>query len=70
MITAGKTKEIELEMGLHHGSALSSWLFVINIDVNTEEIEEGKPLGNAVCGRHGVVRSRWRDDGIDKRDSS
>ena len=42
--SAGKTKEIEIEVGLHQGSALSlALLFVINTDVITEEIEEGTP---------------------------
>ena len=40
MTSAGKTKGIEIEVGLHKGSAL---LFVIIIDVITEEIEEGTP---------------------------
>ena len=43
MTSAGKTKEIEIEVGLHQGSALSPLLSVIIIDVITEEIEEGKP---------------------------
>ena len=38
-----KTKEIEIEVGLHQGSALSPLLFVIIIDVITEEIDEGTP---------------------------
>ena len=40
---AGRTKEIEIEVGLHQGSALSPLLFVIIIDVITEEIDEGTP---------------------------
>ena len=48
---------IEIEVGLHQGSALSPLLFVIIIDVITEEIDEGMPVGNAVRGRPGVVRS-------------
>ena len=57
MTSAGKTKGIEIEVGLHQGSALSPLLFVIIIDVIAEEIEEGTPwgLGNAVRGRLGVV---------------
>ena len=43
MTSVGKTKEIEIEVGLHQGSALSPLLFVIIIDVITEEIEEGTP---------------------------
>ena len=39
----GKAKEIEIEVGLHQGSALSPLIFVIIIDVITEEIEEGTP---------------------------
>ena len=38
MTSAGKAKRIEIEVGLHQGSALSPLLFVI-----TEEIEEGTP---------------------------
>ena len=43
MTSAGRTKEIEIEVGLHQGSALSPLLFVIIIDVITEEIDEGTP---------------------------
>ena len=43
MTSAGKTKGIEIEVGLHQGSALSPLLFVIIVDVITEEIEEGTP---------------------------
>ena len=45
MTRAGKTKEIEIEVGLYHGSACtySPLLFVTIIYVNTEEIEEGTP---------------------------
>ena len=43
MTSAGRTKEIEIYVGLHQGSALSPLLFVIIIDVITEEIGEGTP---------------------------
>ena len=43
MNSAGRTKEIEIEVGLHQGSALSPLLFVRIIDVITEEIDEGTP---------------------------
>ena len=43
MTSAGRTKEIEIEVGLHQGSALSPLLFVNIIDVITEEIDEGTP---------------------------
>ena len=43
MTSAGKTKGIHTEVGLHQSPALSSLLFVIIIDVITEEIEEGTP---------------------------
>ncbi len=39
--SAGKTKGIDIEVGLHQGSALSPLLFVIIIDMITEDIEEG-----------------------------
>ena len=42
MTSAGKTKEIEIEVGLQC-SALSPLLFVIILDVIAEEIEEGTP---------------------------
>ena len=57
MTSAGTTKYIEIEVGLHQGLVFSPLLFVIIIDVVTEEIEEGTPWGNAVRGRPGVVRS-------------
>ena len=43
MTSGGRTKEIEIEVGLHQCSALSPLLFVIIIDVITEEIDEGTP---------------------------
>ena len=43
MTSAEKTKGIEIEVGLHQGSALSPLLFVIIIDVITKYIEEGTP---------------------------
>ena len=49
MASAGMTKGIEIGVGLHQGSALSPLLFVIIIDVITEEIEEGTPW--AMCSR-------------------
>ena len=41
--SAGKTKGIEIEVGLNKCSALSPLLYVIIIHVITEEIEEGTP---------------------------
>ena len=41
MTSAGKTKEIDIEVGLHQDSSLSPLLFVIIIHAITEEIEEG-----------------------------
>ena len=43
MTSAGKTKGIGFEVGLHQGSALNPLLFVIIKDVITEKIEEGTP---------------------------
>ena len=40
---ARETKEIEIEVGLLQDSAISPLVFVIIIDVITEEIEEGTP---------------------------
>ena len=41
--SAGETNEIEIEVGLHQDSAISTLLFVIIIDVITEDIEEVTP---------------------------
>ena len=38
-----KAEEIQIEVGLHQGSAISPLLFVIIIDVITEDIDEGTP---------------------------
>ena len=38
--TVGETGEIEIKIGLHQGSALSLLLFIIIVDVITEDIEE------------------------------
>ena len=43
MASAGKAEEIQIEVGLHQGSAISPLLFVIIIDVITEDIDEGTP---------------------------
>ena len=71
MTSAGKTKGIETEVGLHQGSALSPLLFVIIIDVITEEIEEGTPWEMlfaddlVLCDRDREMRElrleRWRE---------
>ena len=55
----GKTKRIYIELGrLHQGSALSPLLFVIIIDVITEENEEGY-----VTEKAGVVWTRQQKRG-------
>ena len=71
MTSAGRTKEIEIEVGLHQGSALSPQLFVIIIDVITEEIDDGTPWAMlfaddlVLCdpGREmmGLRLERWRE---------
>ena len=43
MTSARRSKELEFEVGLHQGSALSPQLFVVSLDVITEEIDEGTP---------------------------
>ena len=44
MTSAGRTKEIEIEVGLYQRSALSPLLFVIITDViTTEDIDERTP---------------------------
>ena len=50
MTSAGKTKWIEIEVGLHQGSAHSPLLFVIIMDVITEDIEEGTPWAMLFAG--------------------
>ena len=49
MTSAGETKEIAIEVGLHHGSQLSPLLFVIILDVLTEENDEGTPGPGQCC---------------------
>ena len=71
MTSAGRTKEIEIEVGLHQGSALCPLLFVISIDVITEEIDDGTPWAMlfaddlVLCdpGREmmGLRLERWRE---------
>ena len=39
-ITVGETGEIEIKIGLHEGSVFSPLLFIIIMDVITEDIEE------------------------------
>ena len=39
----GQTEDIDIEVGLHQGSALSPFLFIVILDVITEEIEEDTP---------------------------
>ena len=41
--SVGETDEIEIEVGLHQGSALSPFLFILILDVITEEIQEDTP---------------------------
>ena len=41
--SVGETDEMEIEVGLHQGSALSPYLFIMILDVITEEIQEDTP---------------------------
>ena len=39
----GKTRQFQVEVGLHQGSALSPLLFALCVDVLTEEVREEAP---------------------------
>jgi len=39
----GATEEIDIEVGLHQGSALSPFLFIVILDVISEKIDEKTP---------------------------
>ena len=67
MTSAGRTKEIEIEVGLHQGSALSPLLFVIIIDAITEEIDEGTPWAMLFADNL-VLYDPDRDDGTKTRE--
>ena len=41
--TVGETESIKIEVGLHQGSALSPFLFILILDIVTEEIREETP---------------------------
>ena len=43
MTSVGETDEMEIEVGLHQGSALSPYLFIMILDVITERIQEDTP---------------------------
>ena len=54
---AGESSKFNVEVGLHQGSALSPYLFLILMDVRADgKGEEGSPRVDAVCRRHRVVR--------------
>ena len=53
---AGESSKFNVEVGLHQGSALSPYLFLILMDVLTEMVREGRRRVDAVCRRHRVVR--------------
>ena len=40
---AGSTKEFQIDVGLHQGSALSQFLFIVILDVLTESIGTDPP---------------------------
>jgi len=55
----GATEEIDIEVGLHQGSALSSFLFIVILDVISEKIDEKTPWAMlfaddlVICDREG-----------------
>ena len=54
---AGESSKFNVDVGLHQGSALSPYLFLILMDVLTERVrKELSPRVDAVCRRHRVVR--------------
>ena len=60
MTSAVNTRDKEIEVGLHQGSAISPLLFVIIIDVITEEIDEGT---QSTIDSRARAANTWRADG-------
>ena len=63
LTSAGDAKEIEIEVGFHQGSALSPLLFVIIIDVITEEIDDGTPWAMLFAD----IQISWINDRQERR---
>ena len=53
---AGESSKFNVEVGLHQGSALSPYLFLILVNVLTERVRKEAPRVDAVCRRRRVVR--------------
>ena len=57
---AGESSKFNVEVGLHQGSALSPYVFLILMDALTERVRTEAPRVDAVCRRHRVVRRQGR----------
>ena len=53
---AGECSKFNVEVGLHQGSALSPYLFLILMDVLTERARKEAPESMLCCRRHRLVR--------------
>ena len=68
---AGESSKFNVEVGLHHGSALSPYLFLILMDVLTERVRKEAPesmlfVRRQGCGHYrvpGVVEESLRREG-------
>ena len=68
--THGRTVEFPIKVGLHQGSGLSPFLFIVVLDVISEEFRCGLPSELLFADDLAVVtdkRRRCRGDGLDGR---
>jgi len=62
--THGRTDEFPIKVCLHQGSGLSPFLFIVVLDVISEEFRCGLPSKLLFANEH-IQRRRCRGDGMD-----
>ena len=65
-VKCGTTEAVRIEVGLHQGSALSPFLFIVIMDTITEEIKEAPP-SRAMLFADDLVLCDKQSQGVEER---